>query len=75
VVDAARPRVSLCAAVLGEPELLVLDEPTNGLDEATRAAVVDRLRASTLLLATHDAELIARVGAHAIRIEAGRLSS
>lgn len=51
-------RVDFAMAVWGTPELIFLDEPTTGLDPASRAAVwavVDALRASgtTFLLTTH----------------------
>jgi ABC-type multidrug transport system ATPase subunit len=53
-----RSRVSLAVALLGDPELLVLDEPTVGLDPLLRRelwrsfhALADRGR--TLLVSTH----------------------
>ncbi len=53
-----RHRVSLACALLGSPELLVLDEPTVGLDPLLRRdlwALFERLRdgGATLLLSTH----------------------
>lgn len=68
-----RQRVSLCAAFLGEPPLLVLDEPTNGLDRATRGAVIERLRGATALVATHDADLVTSLSARLVRMKDGRL--
>jgi ABC-2 type transport system ATP-binding protein len=38
-------RVGLAQAVLGDPAVLVLDEPDAGMDPAERAALADRLRA------------------------------
>ena len=52
--------------LLVRPRLLLLDEPTKGLDRAARAAVVERVRAAasggaSVLLATHDAAFVAAV--------------
>ena len=53
-----RARVSLATALLGEPELLVLDEPTVGLDPVLRAQLWDTFRGlaaggATLLVSSH----------------------
>ena len=54
-----RQRVAFCAAQLARPELMVLDEPTAGLDATARTELWARLRAlaaggTTLLVSTHD---------------------
>jgi ABC-2 type transport system ATP-binding protein len=53
-----RQRLALAAALLGEPELLVLDEPTDGVDPLGRAEIrrllgEERARGTTLLLNSH----------------------
>jgi putative ABC transport system ATP-binding protein len=59
-------RVAIARALIGNPRLLLADEPTGNLDSATGAEVVDLLfalhreRGMTLLLATHDPALAAR---------------
>jgi len=63
-----RQRVSLVAAFTGDPPLLVLDEPTNALDAATREAVIARLERSTALVATHDREFADRVATRVLRL-------
>jgi len=65
-----RQRVSLVAAFTGEPPLLVLDEPTNALDAASRDAVIARLEGATALIATHDRDFADRVATRVIRLAA-----
>jgi ABC-2 type transport system ATP-binding protein len=53
-----RSRVSLACALVGEPDLLVLDEPTVGLDPVLRVDLWDRFaalarRGTTLLVSSH----------------------
>ncbi|MEV7798964.1 ATP-binding cassette domain-containing protein [Microbacterium foliorum] len=53
-----KQRIAIAAALLGEPKLLVLDEPSNGLDPAGMRWLRDRLRAfadagGTVLLSSH----------------------
>lgn len=72
-------RVALARAFAPRPRLLLADEPTGNLDQATGDAVMDllfRLRAdigSTLMLVTHDAHLAARCSRR-IHLEDGRVT-
>ena len=57
-----RQRVALERALLHEPRLILLDEPFTGLDQASAAALVSRLRnrqqaGCLIVLATHDLEI------------------
>ena len=66
-----RRRACLGAAFLGPPELLVLDEPDNGLDARRLDALVDLLRAHAAagracLLASHDAALLDQLSARVV---------
>jgi len=59
-----RQRVALAAILAAEPEILLLDEPTRGLDYLQKQALTAFLRAQqaagrTIVLATHDVELVA----------------
>jgi ABC-type multidrug transport system ATPase subunit len=63
-----RQRVSLAAAWLGDPRLLVLDEPTNGLDAESREQVLEQLNGRTALIATHDRPLANRSATEVVEL-------
>ena len=71
-------RVAIARAFSGEPALLMADEPTGNLDNATGTEVIDlmfrlnREHGTTLLLVTHDAALAGRC-ARRLSLGAGRL--
>jgi energy-coupling factor transport system ATP-binding protein len=80
-----RERLALSAVAVGEPDLLVLDEPTRGLDPDRKAELAARLEAYAaagrgVLVATHDPELPAHrrvrlcVSQTQAPIEAGRVA-
>ena len=69
-----KKRVALAAVVSMNPDILVLDEPTNGLDEESCDIVVNFLLAyvaagKTVLMSTHHQDLVRRLGARAIYID------
>lgn len=65
-------RVAIARAVLAEGELLILDEPFKGLDEATRENVVRevlrRISGRTVIMVTHDPREAALMGARVIEM-------
>lgn len=74
-----RQRLGLAQALLGNPELLVLDEPTNGLDPAgihqIRALIRDlpNRRGVTVFLSSHLLAEVEQVATHVAIISAGRV--
>ncbi|GAA2209119.1 hypothetical protein GCM10009850_045770 [Nonomuraea monospora] len=75
-----RMRGDLAAALLHAPEVLVLDEPTIGLDVVSKAGIRDFLlrlnaeRGTTVLLTTHDLGDIERLCRRVMLIDHGRLA-
>ena len=68
-----KKRVALAAVVSMNPDVLVLDEPTNGLDEVSEQTVTEFLRAfaaagKTVIVATHYRDFVDGLGARVIRL-------
>jgi ABC-2 type transport system ATP-binding protein len=73
-----RQRLGLAAALLGDPELLVLDEPANGLDPAGVHWLRSFLRSfsdagGTVLVSSHILAEVAQAVDHVIIIDRGRI--
>jgi cell division transport system ATP-binding protein len=71
-------RVAIARAVAGDPTLLLADEPTGNLDPDLSLEIMNLLReinagGTTVLVATHDRELIRLVGRRTITLEQGRV--
>lgn len=73
-------RVALARAVLHRPQLLLLDEPSTGLDRGStdrlvRAVAAERDRGAIVVLVTHDAELSDRLADVRLALSRGRVAS
>jgi peptide/nickel transport system ATP-binding protein len=72
-------RVVLALATLCEPDILVLDEPTTGLDVTTQAIVISHLRRLrderriAMVYVTHDLDLLSGIATHLAVLYAGRI--
>ena len=71
-------RVAIARAIVNEPTLLLADEPTGNLDpvlseEIMRLFLEINIRGTTVLVATHDFELIRRMGKRVLSLDHGRL--
>ena len=71
-------RVAIARALINEPVILLADEPTGNLDPELAYEIMTLFkeinnRGTTVLLATHDRELITRMGKRVIHLENGRV--
>jgi energy-coupling factor transport system ATP-binding protein len=75
-----RQRAALAAMLAAEPPIVLLDEPTRGLDYVQKRQLGDLLRGwsaagTTVIVATHDVEWIAGVATRVTVLERGRLAA
>ncbi len=71
-------RVAIARALINRPEILLADEPTGNLDpelsdEIMRLILDIHLRGTTVIFATHDRDLIQRVGRRVLTLDQGKL--
>jgi cell division transport system ATP-binding protein len=71
-------RVAIARALVNEPQLVLADEPTGNLDPDLSLEIMNlfreiNARGTTVVVATHDRELIRRVGRKSIALDHGRV--
>jgi len=73
-----RQRLGVALAILHEPQILILDEPTNGLDPSQiqhmRALIRELARRATVLISTHILQEVEAVCSRVLIMRAGRLA-
>ena len=73
-----KQRLSLCTAVLGDPEILILDEPTAGLDPKQRVAlrqfIAEIASSKTVIWATHIVSDVESIADEVIFMKKGKAS-
>ena len=71
-------RVAVCRALANHPSILLADEPTGNLDAERAVEIMDLLheantKGTTVVVATHDMDLVERFRRRLIRLEAGQI--
>jgi cell division transport system ATP-binding protein len=74
-----KQRLAVARAVVGKPDLLLVDEPTGNVDQDMGRRILRLLRelnrmGATVLVATHDIALVAETDAPVLTLKAGRLT-
>jgi cell division transport system ATP-binding protein len=73
-------RIAVARAIIGNPKIILADEPTGSLDEDSAEAILDLLRGvhirgATVIIATHDKALMRKTGGHVLTLQQGRLET
>jgi len=73
-----RQRVALASVLVGEPEVIVLDEPTRGMDYVLKKKLINylddyRRRGNTVIMVSHDVETIAECAERVVLLSEGRV--
>ena len=73
-----RERTALAAVLVTGPRLLLLDEPTRGMDGARKAALAsileeERAKGAAIVMATHDVELVAEIATRTVLLAEGEI--
>ncbi|MFQ5480163.1 MAG: cell division ATP-binding protein FtsE [Thermodesulfobacteriota bacterium] len=73
-------RVAIARALVKEPTIILADEPTGNLDHKLSMETIELFRdvnnrGTTVVIASHDMEIVRKFGSRTIRLETGRLVS
>jgi cell division transport system ATP-binding protein len=73
-------RIAVARAIVGDPKIILADEPTGNLDEDSADIILNLLkrfhvRGATVIIATHDKELIRKTGGRVIHLKQGRMQT
>jgi cell division transport system ATP-binding protein len=73
-------RIAVARAIIGDPKIVLADEPTGSLDEESAEIILALLRGvhirgATVIIATHDKALMRKTGGHVLHLHQGRLET
>lgn len=73
-------RIAVARAVIGDPKIILADEPTGSLDDESAEVILKLLkgvhiRGATVIIATHDKALMRKTGGHVLHLQQGRLET
>jgi energy-coupling factor transporter ATP-binding protein EcfA2 len=73
-----KQRVALASVLAGQPEIIVLDEPTRGMDYVLKKKLINylddyRRRGNTVIMVSHDVETIAECARRVVLLSEGRV--
>ena len=71
-------RIAVARAIIGDPKIILADEPTGSLDDESAEVILELLRGvhirgATVIIATHDKTLMRKTGGHILHLQQGRL--
>ncbi len=75
-----KQRLAIARAIINQPDVILADEPTGNLDPVATHEVVEILKkinqmGTTIILATHDAQVIKELGGRIVELEHGTIMS